>query len=265
MIKPLVDDRKYRLVKLSNNLEVLLISDVNSATSAAALSFGVGSFKDDPKIPGLAHFCEHMIFLVKLINSQGSKTYPVPSQFEDLLSTYFGSTNAFTEDEHTTYYFEVGNAGFDSALKIFSRMFAEPLFDTTMMQKEINAVNSENEKNLNNDNWRQNQVLRELSNSKSVFHRFGTGNNQTLNSLGIDILNEKLNNFYRENYVPSNMRLVVSSILYLNKGSGNLDDLQDNIAKFFSDIRAETVDINPSDIQSDTNNTLTTLPFGPFT
>ena len=64
MIKPLVDDRKYRLVKLSNNLEVLLISDINSSTSAAALSVGVGSFKDDPNIPGLAHFCEHMIFLV---------------------------------------------------------------------------------------------------------------------------------------------------------------------------------------------------------
>ena len=63
MIKPLVDDRKYRLIKLSNNLEVLLISDINASTSSAALSVGVGSFKDD-EISGLAHFCEHMIFLV---------------------------------------------------------------------------------------------------------------------------------------------------------------------------------------------------------
>ena len=91
-----------------------------------------------------------------------------------MLSTYFGSTNAFTEDEHTTFYFEVGNGGFESAMKIFSRMFAEPLFEGSLMQKEISAVNSENEKNLNNDNWRQNQVLKTLANVKSPLHNYGS-------------------------------------------------------------------------------------------
>ena len=66
MIKSLVDDRQYRLVQLSNNLEVLIISDINTSTSAAALSVEVGTFKDDKNIPGLAHLCEHMIFLVKI-------------------------------------------------------------------------------------------------------------------------------------------------------------------------------------------------------
>ena len=90
-------------------------------------------------------------------------------------------------------------------------MFAEPLFDVSLINKEINSVNSENEKNLNSDNWRQNQLLKSLANSKSPFHNFGTGNNNTLLSQGIGALNEKLNSFFRENYIPSNMRLVVSS------------------------------------------------------
>ena len=64
MIKPFSDNRQYRLIKLSNNLEVLMISDPDSSSSAASLSVGVGSFNDDSEIPGLAHFCEHMIFLV---------------------------------------------------------------------------------------------------------------------------------------------------------------------------------------------------------
>lgn len=37
--------------------------------------------------------------------------------------------------------------------------------------------------------------------------------------------------------------------------------MQDNVAKFFSDVRAETIDMNPNEIQSDTNNTFTPFPF----
>ena len=139
----------------------------------------------------------------------------MPSQFEDLLSTYFGATNAFTEDEHTTFYFEVGNEGFDLSLKMFSRMLAEPLFDVSLMQKEISAVNSENDKNLNSDDWRQNQVLRTLAYSKSPFNHFGTGNNKTILSQGIEYLKDSLDRFYIENYISSNMRLVVSSNILL--------------------------------------------------
>jgi len=91
MIKPLVDDRKYRAIRLTNNLEALLISDLSTSRCSSSLSVGVGSFQNDDDIPGLAHFTEHMIFL-------GSKSYQRPGEFEEYLSDYFGITNAFTED-----------------------------------------------------------------------------------------------------------------------------------------------------------------------
>ena len=68
MIKPLVDDRKYRVIKLTNNLEVLMISDVSTSRCSSSMSVGVGSFQDDDDILGLAHFTEHMIFLVLYYN-----------------------------------------------------------------------------------------------------------------------------------------------------------------------------------------------------
>ena len=64
IIKPIVDIRKYRVVRLPNDLEVLLISDKDSLTCAASMSVGVGSFNDDKKINGLSHLLEHMLFLV---------------------------------------------------------------------------------------------------------------------------------------------------------------------------------------------------------
>jgi secreted Zn-dependent insulinase-like peptidase len=65
MIKTSIDERKYRVIRLANNLEVLLVSDPNTSTCAASMAVGVGSYHDSD-IYGLAHFFEHMLFLVNL-------------------------------------------------------------------------------------------------------------------------------------------------------------------------------------------------------
>lgn len=227
MIKPLVDDRKYRAIRLTNNLEALLISDISSSRCSASLSVGVGSFQNDEDVLGLAHFTEHMIFL-------GSKSYQRPGEFEEYLSDYFGLTNAYTEDEKTTFYYEIGCRGFQKSLLMFSRMFAEPLFDINFMNKEIEAVNSENEKNLNQDNWREHQIVKILSNPNHPYHRFNTGNNNTLRNLDLVNLNKRLNAFYNKYYIPSNMKLVVLS-------NQSLDSMQSSISQFFSDIRLDSL------------------------
>jgi len=145
----------------------------------------------------------------------GSKTFSKPSQFEEHLGNYFGITNAFTEEEKTTFYFEVGTKGFEKALVMFSRIFSEPLFDINFMNKEIDAVNSENDKNLGQDNWREHQLIKSLSNPKHPYSRFNTGNNDTLRSMSSFKLNKKLRDYYNKYYVPSNMKLVVLSKIIL--------------------------------------------------
>ena len=62
--KPLLDDRQYRYLKLKNELRVLVISDQHADKSAASLDVNVGSFADkEYNISGLAHFCEHLLFM----------------------------------------------------------------------------------------------------------------------------------------------------------------------------------------------------------
>jgi insulysin len=231
MIKPAIDPRTYRVVRLTNNLEALLISDLNTTKCSASMSLGVGTFQDDDDTYGLAHFFEHMLFL-------GSKSFPSPSIFDNHLSEYFGSTNAFTEEEKTIFYFDIGWKGFDTAIHMFSRMFAEPLLDYSLMNKEIEAVSSENDKNLNNDNWRQHQLIRSLANPHHPFSKFGTGNKATLGSIEGQILHQKIKNFYKKYYVPENMKLVV-------QGNVEIDSLQEVVTKYFSDIRLDTLQREP--------------------
>lgn len=53
----------YATHHTDNDLEVLVISDTDTDKAAAAMSVGSGSWSDPTNRPGLAHFCEHMLFL----------------------------------------------------------------------------------------------------------------------------------------------------------------------------------------------------------
>lgn len=68
-----------------------------------------GSLSDPSNIAGLAHFCEHMLFL-------GTKKYPKENEYSQFLSEHAGSSNAFTSGEHTNYYFDVSHEHLQGAL-----------------------------------------------------------------------------------------------------------------------------------------------------
>lgn len=88
IIKSPHDKRRYRQIKLSNDLHCLLIAEPNAKPKSskrdnvndtddtaattqdsdqqpaiAAMSVKVGHFSDTDAVKGLAHFCEHLLFM----------------------------------------------------------------------------------------------------------------------------------------------------------------------------------------------------------
>lgn len=61
---PDVDEREYEIITLPNSLRAILISDINADKAACAVDVRIGSLSDPPSLEGLAHFCEHLLFLV---------------------------------------------------------------------------------------------------------------------------------------------------------------------------------------------------------
>lgn len=61
--KPLLDNRTYRVIRLPNQLEVLIIHDADTDKASAAMDVNVGSFSDDAELPGMAHAVEHLLFM----------------------------------------------------------------------------------------------------------------------------------------------------------------------------------------------------------
>jgi insulysin len=57
---PSLDDRAYRVIRLPNRLEALLVHDPQADKASAAMDVGVGSFSDEDDMPGMAHAVEHV-------------------------------------------------------------------------------------------------------------------------------------------------------------------------------------------------------------
>jgi insulysin len=188
----------------------------------------VGACSDPKDIPGLAHFNEHMLFL-------GTKEYPNENSFEEFLSANGGSSNAYTASENTCYYFTL-QAGADEklneGLKRFGSFFTSPLFSEGATGRELNAIESENSKNLQSDSFRVYQINKERQNADHPHSKFFTGNKKTLlddtKKKGIN-LRQSLIDFYQKYYSADQMTLALV-------GPQSLDILKKMAEAAFSDI-----------------------------
>uniref|UniRef100_A0A0R3WFR8 Peptidase_M16 domain-containing protein n=1 Tax=Taenia asiatica TaxID=60517 RepID=A0A0R3WFR8_TAEAS len=203
------DNRVYRAITLTNQLKFLLISDPYTDKAAACLAVGVGSFYDPVDVPGLAHFCEHMILL-------GSQKYPGENEYSRFITSHSGYCNAFTSTTETCYVFDIAPDYLYEALKRFSEIFVAPLFTESATEREVNAVNSEHEKNLAIDNRRIVRIDKIMAAPDHDYAKFTTGNKDTLfNNLKAKSRNvrDELVRFY-ERFYSSN----VMAVTILGKG-----------------------------------------------
>ncbi|MBF0196785.1 MAG: insulinase family protein, partial [Planctomycetes bacterium] len=214
-----LDKREYRRFVLDNQLKVLLVSDPEMNTSAAAMDIQVGSLSDPRNRQGLAHFLEHMLFL-------GTRKFPDVDEYGKYLKSRGGYSNAFTAGDHTNYHFQVHHDAFEGALDRFSQFFIAPLFNPDYTDKEINAVNNEHMKNLQNDMWRKYNLMNTLYRKDHPANHFSTGNAKTLE--GVD--SAEFKEFYQQYYSSNRMGLVLAS-------KKSLDWMESMVRKYFTEVK----------------------------
>ncbi|KAE8149605.1 a-pheromone processing metallopeptidase Ste23 [Aspergillus avenaceus] len=252
--KPELDNRSYRVVRLANKLEALLVHDPDTDKASAAVNVNVGNFSDADDMPGMAHAVEHLLFM-------GTEKYPVENAYNQYLASHSGSSNAYTASTETNYFFEVSATSESSdgssngtastaeangseaaaksksplygALDRFAQFFVSPLFLESTLDRELRAVDSENKKNLQSDLWRLMQLNKSLSNPKHPYHHFSTGNLQTLKEepqkRGLNVRDEFIK-FYEKHYSSNRMKLVVL-------GRESLDEMEEWVGDLFAGVK----------------------------
>ncbi|CAI2162512.1 19914_t:CDS:10 [Funneliformis geosporum] len=211
------DTRSYRIVRLANKLEALIIHDAKAEKAAASMDINVGYYSDK-NIPGLAHYCAHLLFM--------------------FLNKHYVHYTTYTGSENTNYDFEVDHENLEPALERFAQIFISPSFNADCAEIEINAVDSEFKEYLQDDVWRLFQLQKFHSNPKHPFSKFSVGNLKTLKGLptekGVDI-REELIKWHNKNYSANLMKLCVL-------GSNPLDKLTEWVVKKFSDIQNKNIE-----------------------
>lgn len=176
----------------------------------------------------------------KLISPQ----YPIENAYSQYLSSHSGSSNAYTGATSTNYYFEVAakpaedaspeeSSPLYGALDRFAQFFIDPLFLDSTLDRELRAVDSENKKNLQSDQWRLHQLEKSLSNPKHPYCHFSTGNFEVLKTQpearGVDV-RQKFMDFHDKHYSANRMKLVIL-------GRESLDELEEWAADLFAGVR----------------------------
>ncbi|MCJ1266561.1 Insulinase (Peptidase M16) [Lobaria immixta] len=235
---PALDDRSYRVIRLPNKLEALLVHDPETDKASASVNVNVGSFSDADDMPGMAHAVEHLLFM-------GTEKYPKENAYSQYLTAHSGYSNAYTAATETNYFFEVA-ASSDAesplygALDRFAQFFISPLFLSSTLDRELKAVDSENKKNLQSDGWRLVQLNKSLSSPQHPYHHFSTGNLETLRDeprkRGVDIRREFIQ-FHSEHYSANLMKLVVL-------GRESLDELETWVGDLFAGVRNKNLPQN---------------------
>jgi insulysin len=214
---PEIDTKIYKLFTLENGLEVLAIQKKDADISAVSLSVGIGSNADT--VPGIAHFLEHMLFFA-------SEAYPDEDYFRTFIQSHNGYTNAYTDKEETNFFFTINSDSLKGALDIFSHAFTDPILLEDAVLREVNAVNSEHQKNLFSDGWRRFRLLEIASDPNHPLHNFATGSSSTLN---VDNIVDKVREFFKKYYRAGTMKLVIL-------GKEDTNTLQEWAMNHFSNI-----------------------------
>ncbi|KAK8073362.1 a-factor-processing enzyme protein [Apiospora phragmitis] len=192
---PLLDNRSYRVVRLANQLEYLLVHDPETDKASAALDINVGNFSNKADMPGMAHAVEYLLFI-------GTKKYPVENVYNQYLSAHLGYSNAYTSATLINYFFEVGvkpsegketsESPLYNALDRFAQFFIKPLFLLSTLDRELQALE------------------KSLSNLKHPYCHFFIGNFKVLKTepeaRGIDV-RAKFIKFYKKYYSVNRIKL----------------------------------------------------------
>lgn len=207
IIVPKSSRATYTGYVLANGVKCVVAQDSNAKVPAAAMSIRAGQLNDPAELPGLAHFCEHMLFM-------GTEKYPKEDEYDSYISKSGGNNNAWTADTATTYYFSVSDGALNGALERFVEFFVSPLFNESAVAREVKAVHSEDEKNHNVDYWRMHEITRSLLNPKHPKSRYGCGNLTTLwdepKANGVDLL-AGLRQYYSSHYLAEEACIAVCS------------------------------------------------------
>jgi len=184
---------------LDNGLKVILVEDHSVPVITYQTFFRVGARNERPGITGISHFIEHMMF-------NGAEKYG-PKEFDRVLESSGGYSNAFTSDDMTAYYEDISSDGLELCVDLDSDRMRSLAFDPGYVVSEMSVVMEE--RRLSIDNSVQGQIREDLDALAFKAHPYKWPVLGWMSDLeAID--REDCLEYFRTYYAPNNAVLIVA-------------------------------------------------------
>ena len=187
--------------------------------------------------PKIEYVLRSLNSLLKSIKFSKEK-YPDVDEYGTYLKTNGGYSNAYTDGDLTNYQFQVLPDAFSGALDRFSQFFISPLFTEKYTEREVNAVNSEYQKNIMNDGWRLFRIRGQFTKKNHPEQKFNIGNLETLGNVD----RKELIEFYNKYYSANRMGLSLLS-------THTLDEMEQWVRSYFSSIKNNNRNRNTHEVE----------------
>jgi predicted Zn-dependent peptidase len=187
----------FRHHQLSNGLDIIAEENPDSYSIALGLFVKTGARDEDPRLNGVSHFLEHMMF-------KGSEKYTwedVNRIFDEIGARY----NAFTSQEMTAYYANVLPEFTERAIEHLSHLL-RPAIRVEDFTNEKKVILEEIAMYLDDPGHRLYERLMEQHFGKHPLSMSVLGSNDSIVRLGRDEMAE----YFKNRYGPGNMVLVAT-------------------------------------------------------
>ena len=204
---------------LRNGLKVITKEVPTSPAVSSWIWYRAGSRNEYSGITGISHWVEHMLF-------KGTRKYG-KGKIDILLSKHGGSFNAFTGEDHTTYFETLPARHMDLGLRMEADRMQNALFDPRETESERTVVISEREGAENQPAYLLYEEVISAAFRVHPYHNPIVGWMSDLRTM----TREDLLSYYRTMYVPSNAFLVVAGRFDTGKILERIEELYGTIPR----------------------------------
>jgi len=204
---------------LPNGLKVITKEVPSSPAISHWVWYRAGSRNELPGITGVSHWVEHMLF-------KGTKNF-TKDQIDRLLSKHGGMYNAFTSQDHTTYFETLPAKQLDLALRVEADRMQNATFPPKEVEAERTVIISEREGMENEPTY---LLYEEVLSSAFKAHPYGwpvVGWTCDLKAMTRD----DLYNYYQTAYSPDNAFIVLAGRFHAKEALARMDELYGTIPR----------------------------------
>ncbi len=191
----------YRITRLANGLTVATAEMPHMRSVSVGLWVGIGARYEAPKVSGICHFIEHLLF-------KGTRKRSA-REISQAVEGIGGYLNAFTSEETTCYHARACHDRFDELLDVLMDMFLESKFLPADVAKEREVIKEEMAMYLDEPQHQVQELLNATLWPDQPLGRSISGTNRTLDAMA----RRHLVGYLRRHYVAASVLVAAAGNL----------------------------------------------------